>query len=665
MTIPVIIHIESHPQTKATPMKKKEKPEARKEKAVETPKRKADPAVKAPKRKAAPGASEGGGSFPIAGIGASAGGLEALELFLSNVPENSGIGYVIVQHLDPTHKGLMAELLQRHTKMNVYQVKDRMKVYPDNVYIIPPNKGMSILHGTLHLFDPSVPRGLRLPIDFFFRSLSEDMKERSIGIVLSGMGTDGTLGLTAIREKGGAVLVQDPASAKFDGMPRSAIDAGLADFVAAPQELSQKLLAYVKHIPMMAHPPAVLDDKAISGLEKAVILLRTQTGHDFSPYKKSTLYRRIERRMGVHQIYKIADYIRFLQDNAQERELLFKELLIGVTNFFRDAEAWRFLKDRAIPDMLAGYPTGRILRAWIPGCSTGEEAYSLAIVFREAVEKLKSKESYSLQIFATDLDRAAIERARQGLYLPNIAQDVSPERLNRFFVAEGDEYRVGKDIRGMVVFAQQNLIMDPPFTKLDILICRNLLIYLNQDAQKRLLPLFHYSLNPGGILFLGSAEAIGTHTHLFAALDSKAKIFKSTGSSLRVEAVEFPYTPAPAEGTAKAAKPAKAEENFQSVAEQLILQNYAPAAVIVTDKGDILYISGRTGRYLEPPAGRANWNIFAMAREGIRFELPGAFQKAARARGEVVIRGLKVKVNGGEQYLDLTVRAIADRKSVV
>jgi len=335
-----------------------------------------------------------------------------------------------------------------------------------------------------------------------------------------------------------------------------------------------------------------------------------------------------------------------------------------VTNFFRDAEAWRFLKERAIPDMLAGYPTSRILRAWIPGCSTGEEAYSLAIVFREAVEKLKSKESYSLQIFATDLDRAAIERARQGLYLPNIAQDVSPERLNRFFVAEGDEYRVGKDIRGMVVFAQQNLIMDPPFTKLDILICRNLLIYLNQDAQKRLLPLFHYSLNPGGILFLGSAETIGTHTHLFAALDSKAKIFKSTGSSLRVEAVEFPYMPAPAEETAKAAKPAKAEENFQSVAEQLILQNYAPAAVIVTDKGDILYISGRTGRYLEPPAGRANWNIFAMAREGIRFELPGAFQKAARARGEVVIRGLKVKVNGGEQYLDLTVRAIAEPRGM-
>jgi len=630
-------------------MKKKDEPETGEKKSVKAPKQKAAPAFK------------GGELFPIVGIGASAGGLEALERFLSNVPENSGIGYVIVQHLDPTHKGLMPELLQRHTKMKVRQVGDRMKVLPDNVYIIPPNKGMSILHGTLHLFDPTVPRGLRLPIDFFFRSMAEDMKERSIGIVLSGMGTDGTMGLTAIKEKGGIVLVQDPASAKFDGMPRSAIDAGLADFVASPAELPEKLQAYVKYRPTIVRPGAALDDKAISGLEKAMILLRTQTGHDFSPYKKSTVYRRIERRMAVHQIPKIADYIRYLQDNSQERELLFKELLIGVTNFFRDPAGWTFLKEHALPERMAGFPAGRPLRAWIPGCSTGEEAYSLAIVFREAMEKMQAREKFSLQIFATDLDRAAIERARQGLYLPNIAQDVSPERLNRFFVAEGEEYRVGKDIRGMVVFAQQNLIMDPPFTKLDILVCRNLLIYLTQEAQKRLLPLFHYSLNPGGILFLGSAETIGAYTHLFSPLDAKTKIFRSVGSALRTEPIDFPYTPAPADSAVAAGKAAKAEESLQSVADQIVLQNYAPASVVVTDKGDIVYIGGRTGKYLEPPAGKVNWNIFAMAREGLRYELPGVFQKAVREKGPVTVSNLKVKINGGEQHVDLTVQTIGDR----
>jgi two-component system CheB/CheR fusion protein len=632
-------------------MKKRESPEAGEKKSV-----------KAPKQKAAP-APRDGNLFPIAGIGASAGGLEALEHFLSNVPENTGIGYVIVQHLDPTHKGLMPELLQRHTRLKVHQVRDRMKVLPGNVYIIPPNKGMSILHGTLHLFEPTAPRGLRLPIDFFLRSLAEDLKERSMGVILSGMGTDGTMGLTAIKEKGGVVLVQDPASAKFDGMPRSAIDAGLADFVATPAELSEKLQAYVKHIPMIVRPGATLDDKAMSGLEKAMILLRTQTGHDFTPYKKSTLYRRIERRMGVHQIQKIADYIRYLQDSSQERELLFKELLIGVTNFFRDPAGWAVLKERALPELIAGYPTGRPLRAWIPGCSTGEEAYSLAIVFREVIEKMQAKENFSLQIFATDLDSGAIERARQGIYMPNIAQDVSPERLNRFFILEGEEYRVGKDIRGMVVFAQQNLIMDPPFTKLDILICRNLLIYLNQEAQKRLLPLFHYSLNPGGILFLGSAETVGTYTHLFSPLDAKTKIFHSVGTALRTEAIDFPYAPAAADADVAAVKAQKPEQNLQSAADQIILQTYAPPAVVVTGKGDVLYISGRTGKYLEPPAGKANWNIFAMAREGLRYELPGVFQKAVREKGPVTISGLKVKVNGGEQHLDLTVQPIGDKGS--
>jgi two-component system CheB/CheR fusion protein len=340
---------------------------------------------------------------------------------------------VIVQHLDPTHKGIMPELLQRATDMKVLQVKDRTKVRPDCVYVIPPNKDMSILHGVLHLLDPTAPRGLRLPIDFFLRALAQDQQERSIGVILSGMGSDGTLGLRAIKEKAGVALVQDPASAKFESMPRSAIDAGLADIVASVEELPGKLIAYLRRAPLILRTGVPLEDKSQSSLEKAVILLRARTGHDFSLYKRNTLYRRIERRMGIHQLGKMAAYVRYLQENPQELDLLFKELLIGVTNYFRDSAAWELLRDQAIPTLLANREAGHALRAWVPACSTGEEAYSLAIVFKEAVERAEPRKNFALQIFATDLDRDAIDKARQGLFPHNIAADVSPERLARFF----------------------------------------------------------------------------------------------------------------------------------------------------------------------------------------------------------------------------------------
>jgi two-component system CheB/CheR fusion protein len=429
-------------------------------------------------------------AFPIVGIGASAGGLEALELFLRHVPAGSGMAFVIVQHLDPTHKGIMVELLQRTTPMPVVQVKDRQKVAPDRVYVIPPNKDMSILHGVLHLLEPAAPRGLRLPIDFFFRSLADDCQVRSIGVILSGMGSDGTLGLRAIKENAGVVFVQAPASAKFDGMPRSAIDAGLADVVAPAEELPGRIIKYLKHAPLIAKPDQSRESKTESGLEKVFILLRTQTGQDFSLYKKSTIYRRVERRMGLHQIDKIAIYVRFLRENPQEIELLFKELLIGVTSFFRDPPAWEQLKDEVIPTLLAAHPKGGVLRAWASGCSTGEEAYSLAMVFKEALERVKPAGNFSLQVFATDLDRDAIDRARAGVYPANIAADVSPERLRRFFVQDEHGFRVGKEIRETVIFAPQNVIMDSPFTKLDLLICRNLLIYLDPGMQKNSYPSF-------------------------------------------------------------------------------------------------------------------------------------------------------------------------------
>ena len=605
------------------------------------------------------------GPFPIVGIGASAGGLEALEQFLGHVPADSGMAFVVVQHLDPTHKGIMVELLQRATAMKVIQVKDRLKVEPNRVYVIPPNKDMSILHGVLHLLAPVAPRGLRLPIDFFFRSLADDRQERSVGVILSGMGSDGTLGLRAIKEKAGVVFVQAPASAKFDGMPRSAIDAGLADVVAPAEELPGRIIAYHQHVPLIARPGLSLDGKAQTALEKVVILLRAQTGHDFSLYKKSTIYRRIERRMGLHQIGKIADYVRYLQENPQETELLFKELLIGVTSFFRDPAAWKQLKGEVIPSLLAGRPTGGVLRAWVPGCSTGEEAYSLAIVFKEALEQVEPVGSFSLQVFATDLDRDAIDKARLGVYPANIATDVSAERLRRFFVKEEHGYRVGKEIREMVVFATQNIVMDPPFTKLDMLTCRNLLIYLAPELQKKLLSLLHYSLNPGGILFLGSAETIGTSTDLFTPLHGKTRLFRRLDSALRAEPVEFPSSFAhDVPGVPEQPQTLKPAANLQTLADQLLLQHYSPAAVLVNDKGDILYISGRTGKYLEPAAGKANWNIFAMAREGLHYELTGAFRKAVQKKGAVALRNVKVGINGGVQAVDVIVQAIEEPETL-
>jgi len=603
--------------------------------------------------------------FPIVGIGASAGGLEALEQFFRHVPETCGMAFVVIQHLDPTHKGVMPELLQRATAMGVVQARDRMKVRPDCVYVIPPNKDMSILHGVLHLFEPTAARGLRLPIDFFLRSLAQDRQEGSIGVILSGMGSDGTMGLRAIKEKAGVALVQEPGSARFDSMPRSVIDAGLADLVAPAELLPGKIIDYLRHTVSISKHEAVLEEKDQSALEKVLILLRSRTGHDFSMYKKSTVYRRIERRMGIHQIDKIAAYVRYLQENSQEVELLFRELLIGVTSFFRDPAAWELLRDQALPALLAGRSPGGVIRAWSVGCSTGEEAYSLAMAFMEALKQIKAEGKFRLQIFATDLDHDAIDKARQGVYPANIAADVSPERLRRFFVQEGNGYRIGKEIRETVTFAVQNVIMDPPFTRLDILICRNLLIYLTPELQKKLLPLFHYSLNTDGILFLGSAETAGTFTDLFSPLDVKTRLFRRRESILPAEPLAFPVVCLPClPGVPKEMTMQKPAANLQSLADQVLLQHFSPPAVLVNDRGDILYINGRTGKYLEPAAGKANWNIFAMARDGLRFDLGSAFQKAIRQKEAVTVKGIKVGTNGGTQTVDITVQAIQEPEAL-
>ena len=600
-------------------------------------------------------------SFPIVGIGCSAGGLEALEKFLNHIPQKSGMAFVIIQHLDPTHQGILTELLQRITPLTVTQVTDRMQVRPDSVYVIPPNKDMSLLHGYLYLLEPVSPRGLRLPIDLFFRSLAEDLHEQAIGVILSGMGTDGTLGLKAIKEKAGAVFVQDPVDAKFTGMPLSAIDAGLADLVAGVEELPQAILAYTRHGPLLNSPTLPIEKQEASSLEKVIILVRNRTGHDFSQYKINTLYRRIERRMKIHKIEKILQYVRYLQENTQEVDLLFKEFLIGVTNFFRDEVSWDHLKDQITP-LITAHPVDSPIRAWVPGCSTGEEAYSLAIVIREILDAIKPLHdglTPSLQIYATDLDPVAIEKARTSFYPVNIIADVSQTRLSRFFVREDDGFRVGKEIRETIVFATQNLIMDPPFTKLDIISCRNLLIYFSPDLQKKILPLFHYSLRPGGTLFLGSSESIGGFSDLFSPLDAKSRIYQRSNVQISSHSVEFPALLSPRIIGTPAKKLVEIPEmNLETEAHQILLENYAPAAVLVNEAGDILFVSGKTGKYLEMSAGKANMNIYAMARESIRFELSTAFSKVIRQGGQEVVHGLKIGMHGEEQVIDLTVLAV-------
>jgi len=597
-------------------------------------------------------------SFPIVGIGASAGGLEALEQFLGNVPENSGMAYVVIQHLDPTQKGMLPELLQRISTMKVFQVKDRLRVKPNCVYVIPPNKSMSILKGVLHLFEPLEVRGLRLPIDFFLRSLADDLGEKSIGLILSGMGSDGSLGLRSIKEKNGLVMVQDPFTAKFDSMPRNAIDSVQVDIVASPHELPSKLLDFVKHFPAVTQDvDKEIKDK--SALEKIIILLRTHTGNDFSLYKKNTVYRRIERRMGVHKIEKIGSYVHFLQENPKEMDILFKELLIGVTSFFRDAQVWEKLKENVIPAIIGRQQSGSVMRAWIPGCSTGEEAYSLAIVFKEVLEIVNPHGGHSLQIFATDLDNEAIETARKGHFPENIAADISPHRLNRFFNKTEDGYHINTEIRETVVFAQHNIIMHPPFTKIDFLSCRNLMIYMEPELQRKLLGLFYYSINQDGILLLGSSETLGTQSYLFTPVDSKLKIFQRSVTSLVPELYDFPSSFSRSNPTHPEKQvTARSSVNIQTLADQMLLQNYTPAGVLVNENGDIIYISGHTGKYLEPAVGKANLNIFAMLREGLRNEFSAAFRKVLVKKEGALLRNLKLGTNGGNQTVNINLQWI-------
>jgi chemotaxis methyl-accepting protein methylase/Skp family chaperone for outer membrane proteins len=597
----------------------------------------------------------------IVGIGASAGGLEALESFFSHMPTPCNLAFVVIQHLDPTQKGILAELLQRITLMTVREASNSMKVEANCVYVIPPNQDLSILHGSLFLFEPLAGAGFRLPIDFFFRSLASDQQERAIAIILSGMGSDGTIGFRAIKKSGGLTLVQSPEFAKFDSMPRSAINAELVDIKAPAEELPERLLTIINNRPRLDSRDAELklEFKSHSALEQIVIILRERTGSDFSLYKKNTIYRRIERRMNLHQLKTTVLYARYLRENPQEQDLLFKELLIGVTSFFRDKDVWEQLSSISLPALLANYPEGKEIRAWVTACSTGEEAYSLAMTVMDVLDTVKPKGRFQLQIFATDLDEDAISIARQGHYPPSIKSDISPQQLKRYFVKDKNGYRIKKQIRDMVIFAPQNIIMDPPFTKLDIITCRNLLIYLGPELQHKLIPLFHYALKSQGILLLGNAETIGHSTKLFSALNDNARIFTRIDSPEQQKEVDFPTRIFPIISLVEN-EPEKHYDmttniiNLQTQADQILLRNYSPAAVLVNSVGDIIYINGRTGKYLEPAAGKANWNIYVMVREELQYQLTLAIKKAQTQIDPVIIKNLTID----KHTVNLTVQAI-------
>ncbi len=599
--------------------------------------------------------------FPIVGLGASAGGLEAFEQFFRRMKSDSGMAFVLVPHLDPSHASILTEILQRSTAMPVIEARDQVEVAPNCVYVIPPNRNMAIFHAALQLSVPEVPRGQRMPIDAFLRSLAEDQGDNAIGIVLSGTGTDGTLGLRAILGAGGITLVQAPANAKYDGMPASAIQAGYASHVLPADEMPAVLLAAARHLPVRATPAAApVAPAGAGGLNRILMLLRSATGHDFSFYKKSTIGRRIERRMAQHDLEDTEVYARYLKEHPAEIQALFRELLINVTSFFRDAEAFQALRTEILPQLCAGKPDGYVFRAWVAGCASGEEAYSIAMLLREVMDE--TKHEFKVQIYATDLDDDAIAVARAGSYPPNIAQDVTPERLRRYFVKGEAGFRVKKEIREMVVFAIQNVIKDPPFTKLDLLSCRNLLIYLEPQLQNRLIPALHYALKPGGVLFLSPSESIGGHPELFAALNRKWKFYRAIPSAASTRAVLAGGLTWAAEKTGKTPEEAiiKAREtNFAELARRVLLQSYAPASVVTDLKGNILYVHGETGKYLRPAPGQATLNVVDMAREGLQLELRAAVQ-AAGAGTPTLGHTLPVKTNGDFERISFSVRPLPE-----
>ena len=595
-------------------------------------------------------------AFPIVGIGASAGGLEALEEFLRHLPADVGAAFVVVSHQHAGHTSLLPEILRRWTALAIFEVTDGLSVEPNTVYLPPPGSRVAILHAVLHLMKAGDGVRALLPIDYFLCSLSEDQQHNAVGIILSGTGTDGSLGLKAIRAESGMTMAQEPRSAKFAGMPQNAIALGVVDKIGPAAELGPQLSNFVHHGTLL-RTAQIVDGDGKGALGKILVFLRDHVGNDFSLYKSNTTVRRIERRMNLHQIRTVADYAQYLQSNPAEAPMLFRDLLIGVTAFFRDPSCYDALMQEAFSQLLDKLPEKYTVRVWVPACSTGEEAYSLAMLLKEY--GTQHKQRFTIQMFATDIDADAIDTARHGLYPEGIANYVSPERLDTFFVREDSHYRVKSELRDCITFAKHNVLKDAPFTKLDLLSCRNFLIYVRPETQHGLLPLFHYALKPRGLLMLGTAETIDGFSNLFTCLDRKSRIWARDVGPSPLPVGEMRLAQA---GDRVAPESLSGRHRVPLLVESiqtLLLDQFVPPAVFVNREGQAVYIQGRTGDYLEPGPGAANQQVGDMVRPGLRPDLLEALQLAHKQGGTVVRKGLRLQALGGVQRVTLSVTRLS------
>jgi two-component system CheB/CheR fusion protein len=596
---------------------------------------------------------------PIVAMGASAGGLEVFQRFFDAMPPDAGMAFVLVQHLDRSHETLMPEILSKHTKMPVSKVEEGLKVQANHVYVIAPSTSLTMDACTFRLRSKTDGK----PIDQFFKSVAADQQESVIGIVFSGTGSDGTLGLKAIKEHGGLTMAQIPDTAKFDSMPRNAISSGFVDYVLAVEEIPARIVEYVRHLNVLQQRKSAetIQQEAVRLLPKIFPILKKKTSHDFSRYKQSTLARRIQRRMQVAYLDSVSKYVNFLRESPHEVDALFKDLLIGVTQFFRDSESFEVLAMNVIPTLFEGKKKDNIVRLWVPGCSSGEEAYSFAILLAEHAAELD--EAPKIQVFATDLDAEALEFARKARYSEDIAEQISPGRLRRFFKKTGSVYEVVDEIREMCIFSPHNLIKDPPFSRLDLISCRNLLIYLEVDLQRRLLPLFHYALNPCGYLFLGPSENVASRSELFRAVDQKHRIFQRKPTLLHSpihvplmdsgQVTRFQTLASPSVSLPK-------EQNLARSIERVILEEYAPASAVINQQAEVLYFSGNTGKFLEPASGVPSNKIISMARKNLRLELRSAIHRAISTGKEVVRESIAFKSGREVQQIDLIVRPLPE-----
>jgi two-component system, chemotaxis family, CheB/CheR fusion protein len=594
--------------------------------------------------------------FVIAALGASAGGLEAFEKFFNYMPSDAGIAFIVVQHLAPDHATALPELLAKYTHMPVEQARDRRQVAPNRVYIIPPNATLTIQNSILQVTAPTEARGHRTPIDSLFSSLAEDCGENAVCIMLSGTGTDGTLGLRAIKEFGGMAMAQTLESAKYDSILRSAIATGLVDHVLPVEEMPAKLMEYAGHLNSTNGNSDKIRAQIGTHLGKIHGLLRRRVGHDFSAYKETAIARRVGRRMKALQIETIDQYVQALEDQPEEADRLFKDLLIGVTHFFRDTEAFEVLAREVIPKLFEGKTADDQVRACVVGCATGEEAYSIAILLSEHAATIDN--SPTIKVFATDIDERGLEVARKGRYPASIVERLSPERLERFFNHQENAYQVKRELRELCIFTVHSFIKDPPFARQDLISCRNVMIYLGSDLQQKIIPLFHYALRSGGYLFLGPSESVSSRKELFQTLDKKHRIFKRKEMVPR-PVVELPSPRDVSRPSLPGGLQAEAEPNISKQLERIILQRYRPACVTVKENGDAVFFSGGMGRYLEPALGTPSVNVIIMAREGLRIPLRTALYKAVTTR-ERVVQQVPVQINGSVTQIDLTVEPIAE-----